>query len=139
MHLRRWAESVARKASDRGWRGNILALLNEANFGNETSLDFCSRFQCMLTLSALVNNRECSGVGDGQIFLSPNNSIPPFEYNSMVEETFPIFFRIQRYHRRQLSGLLGRQPLSFDTILVLGSCNLMASAEMNQYFRNRTG
>ena len=111
--------------------GNILALLNEANFGNETSLDFCSRFQCMLTLSALVNNESAPGVGDGQIFLSPNNGIPPFEYSVDGGETFQS--------SSEFSGLAaGSYPVlgqdanhcQFDTILVLGSCNLMASAEV---------
>ncbi|MCB0593504.1 MAG: hypothetical protein H6557_05070 [Lewinellaceae bacterium] len=112
-------------------QGKILALLNDANFGNEFSLAFCAPFRCALTLSALVVDESAPGAADGRILLNPGNGVPPFSYSIDGGNTF--------VPSSEFSGLpAGTYPVAVqdgnqcatDTVLQVGSCNLLASAEV---------
>ncbi|MCO6476671.1 MAG: hypothetical protein J5I94_08615 [Phaeodactylibacter sp.] len=111
--------------------GRILTLLNQINFGDEITLEFCSRFECRLTLSGMVAAESTPGAADGQIFLSLNNGIPPFEYSIDGGATFQP--------SSEFSNLAGGEYLAVirdanqceaDSVLQVFTCNLMASAEV---------
>lgn len=111
--------------------GRILALLNEINFGNEITLDFCVPFQCALQLSATVSNETAPGAGDGQALLSLNNGIPPFEYSIDGGATFqpsPVFSGLAA--GEYAVAVRDANQCQADTLLEVGSCSLMASAEV---------
>ena len=111
--------------------GNTLALLSDANFGNEISLDFCSRFQCTLTIAALVNNESMPGAGDGQILLSQNGGIPPFGYSIDGGATFQSTPEFSSLGAGSYPVLVqDANQCQSDSVLLVGSCNLMASAEV---------
>ncbi|MCB9290997.1 MAG: SprB repeat-containing protein, partial [Lewinellaceae bacterium] len=110
--------------------GQILALLNEINFGNEISLEFCSRFECRLALSGFVYYESAPGAGDGEILLSANNGIPPFEYSIDGGSTFQPSAEFTDLAAGTYAVVVrDANQCTADTLLELPACNLMASAE----------
>lgn len=111
--------------------GQFLARLEELNFGNRAELDFCSRFQCMLALSAVVENESAPGAGDGRIILSLDNGLGPFEYSIDGGNTFqesPSFSNLPAGGYQAVAR--DANQCEAEASLLVGSCTLTASAEV---------
>lgn len=110
--------------------GQFLARLEDAGFGDQINLDFCSPFQCLLELSAVVDNESAPGATDGRIILGLENGLAPFEFSIDGGNTFqssPDFPSLPAGAYQVV--VRDENECRADTTLVVGSCALMASAE----------
>lgn len=111
--------------------GRVLARLENINFGNEIDLEFCLPFRCFLQLSAVVDNESAAGAGDGSIILGLENALPPFSYSIDGGNTFqpdPVFEGLAA--GTYPAVVRDANQCQADTLLEVGSCNLLASAEV---------
>lgn len=98
--------------------GNVLAAIQNANFGTEEINLFCTPGACMLEAEISVVDASSQGASDGQILLSVSNGIPPYKYsiNSGASYSSNSFF---------LNLQPGEYPL---TILDKANCRIDTAA-----------
>ncbi len=66
--------------------GNILAKLDDPDFGSEISYEFCFPFECNVEIDAQITDASSAGDSDGMILVNPVNGIPPFSYTLNGED-----------------------------------------------------
>ncbi|MCB0643398.1 MAG: T9SS type A sorting domain-containing protein, partial [Phaeodactylibacter sp.] len=74
--------------------GNVLASINNINFGFEESNDFCASAPCLLTATFSVTDESAPNVGDGAILVTASNGSAPYTYSidgGATSQSDPLF------------------------------------------------
>ncbi len=66
----------------RNSNGDVVASLQNANFGSQEINTFCTSVECVLSMVASGQNESMPGANDGVISVQANGSQPPFEYSN---------------------------------------------------------
>lgn len=61
--------------------GNILAQLDDKNFGAEKSFEFCFPFQCLIEMEVMADDASGPNEEDGVLIAEVFNGISPFEFS----------------------------------------------------------